>query len=343
MTMTSTPVKYRCPMTHQTWSGRGLQPAWLKAALSGGAKLADFVVTDGALSVLAPAAPEAAPADRQAMVRAVALRVGYQLPMEAADADLIQRDIAANMRRSVEACLEVGRGLAVLKAACEHGQFMARLDVLGIEPRVAQRFMASAAKFSNAASTPLLKAAGNQTKLFELLVLDDDQVDELVLTGQTGELALDDVATMSVKELRAAVREAKEERKAQEDLSAAKSKQIDKLKLQLKRIQAAPPDEVLADLKKEATALAGDAQGLIMGTLRLAVQAIADHGDDGLQAHRAFLAGLLAPLQVELTALRHEFELPDLADEAVKTPFVQFADAEDRAEAAAAASQRAKG
>ena len=42
----------------------------------------------------------------------------------------IQRDISANMRRSVEACLEVGRGLAVLKAACGHGNFVARLDVL---------------------------------------------------------------------------------------------------------------------------------------------------------------------------------------------------------------------
>ena len=38
------PVKYRSPMTHETWSGRGLQPAWLKAALAAGAKLSDFLV-----------------------------------------------------------------------------------------------------------------------------------------------------------------------------------------------------------------------------------------------------------------------------------------------------------
>ena len=77
-------------------------------------------------------------------VRAVAQQLGYQLPVESADPDLIQRDIAANMRRSVEACLEVGRGLRVLKEACVHGNFMARLEVLGLEPRVAQRFMQSA-------------------------------------------------------------------------------------------------------------------------------------------------------------------------------------------------------
>lgn len=164
---------------------------------------------------------------QQARVRAVALRVGYQLPADAIDPDLIQRDIAANMRRSVEACLEVGRGLSVLKEACPHGQFMARLDVLGIETRVAQRFMQTAVKFSNASSTPLLKAAGNQTKLFEMLVLDDEQIDELALEGQTGELKLDDVATMSVKELRTKLREAKQEKEAMQRLLQDKNATID--------------------------------------------------------------------------------------------------------------------
>ncbi|MFT3759009.1 hypothetical protein [Thauera sp.] len=167
---------------------------------------------------------------QNARVRAVALRLGYQLPADATDPDLIQRDISANMRRSVEACLEVGRGLVVLKEACAHGQFMARLDVLGMEHSVAKRFMQAAAKFSNGASTHhLTKAAGNQTKLFEMLVLDDEQIEELELTGQTGELSLDDVATMSVKELRAAVRETREQKKALERLVAGKDAKINEL------------------------------------------------------------------------------------------------------------------
>lgn len=37
-------VKYRNKATGETWSGRGLQPKWLKAAISGGAKLEDFTV-----------------------------------------------------------------------------------------------------------------------------------------------------------------------------------------------------------------------------------------------------------------------------------------------------------
>ena len=37
-------AKYRNQATGETWSGRGLQPKWLKAAISGGAKLEDFHV-----------------------------------------------------------------------------------------------------------------------------------------------------------------------------------------------------------------------------------------------------------------------------------------------------------
>lgn len=171
-------------------------------------------------------------ADQQqnARVRAVALRVGYQLPGDAIDPDLIQRDIATNMRRSVEACLEVGRGLSVLKEACPHGQFLARLEVIGLDRKVAARFMQAAAKFSNVATSRHFdKAIGSQSKLLELLVLDDDQVEELVLKGETGPLKFDEVDSMSVKELRAKVRAAKQEHEAMQRLLADKNAKLDDL------------------------------------------------------------------------------------------------------------------
>lgn len=37
-------AKYRDSATGNTWSGRGLQPKWLKAALAGGRSLDDFRV-----------------------------------------------------------------------------------------------------------------------------------------------------------------------------------------------------------------------------------------------------------------------------------------------------------
>ncbi|MDP1534285.1 MAG: H-NS histone family protein [Rubrivivax sp.] len=38
------PAKFRDPVTGNSWSGRGLQPNWLKAALAAGRKLSDFAV-----------------------------------------------------------------------------------------------------------------------------------------------------------------------------------------------------------------------------------------------------------------------------------------------------------
>lgn len=38
------PPKYRDPETGATWSGRGLKPKWLEAALAAGRSLSDFAI-----------------------------------------------------------------------------------------------------------------------------------------------------------------------------------------------------------------------------------------------------------------------------------------------------------
>ena len=38
------PIKYRNQATGDAWSGRGLQPRWLRTAIEGGAKLDEFAV-----------------------------------------------------------------------------------------------------------------------------------------------------------------------------------------------------------------------------------------------------------------------------------------------------------
>ena len=107
--------------------------------------------------------------------------------------------------------------------------------MLGIDVKVADKFMAAARKFSNYSLTRnLTRAIGNQTKLFEMLVLDDVQIEELTLTGQTGELHLDAVASMSIKELRAAVRELKADKEAQGQVLDATQK---------KTYRSASPDQ----------------------------------------------------------------------------------------------------
>ena len=178
---------------------------------------------------------------RAERVRAIALQVGYQLPGDGVDADLIQRDIAANMRRSVEACLEVGRGLVALKEACEYGEFGKRLEVLGIENRVAQRFMLAAKKFANAALAPhLTKAIGGQSKLFELLVLDADEVQELVAGGEVRGMDADDIAGMTRNELRAKLKEYKASLAAKDRVLADNATKINEQDVEIELLKNAP-------------------------------------------------------------------------------------------------------
>lgn len=255
----------------------------------------------------------------QAAVRAVAEKVGYQLPAECVDPDLIQRDIAANMRRTVEACLEMGRGLCVLKQACQHGEFIARLGVLSIEHSVAKRFMQAAAKFSNGATSHhFIRAVGSQSKLLELLLLDDDQAEELQLTGETGELSLDDVASMSVKELRQAVRQLREEGKAKEDRLTTRAKKIAELEEKLEVAPRQPADEKSRAIQVEVSERLDEARCVITGNLTLSIKAACDHYiANGGDQPTAFLAGVVGQLQADINALRERFFLPDVAPDLI--------------------------
>ena len=268
----------------------------------------DVVLNQSAVAVIEKTQDALAVEDQQmqARVRAVALQVGYQLPGDCIDPDLIQRDIAANMRRSVEACLEVGRGLSALKAACVHGSCMARLDVLGIDHFVASRFIQSAKKFSNLRSTAnSTQAIGNQSKLFEMLVLDDEQIDELALTGETGELKLDDIATMSVKELRSTLRQSKQDHKYASEQQSKERERAEKAEKALKAggPKAPPPlSEQLEEISEDIDAVqkaAADALLKVSGQ----IESIEQWWMDEMVKQPGFEPGDAVPMPPELIAL----------------------------------------
>jgi len=83
--------------------------------------------------------------------RAVALAgsLGYQ---GAVTVDALEGEIRFYQRRSVEAILEVGKRLLVLKELTPHGEFSGRVQDLGISWRTANRFMQAATKTSKFAN-----------------------------------------------------------------------------------------------------------------------------------------------------------------------------------------------
>ena len=258
--------------------------------------------------------------EQQATERVVALaaKLNYQGSLDLASLENSARDAIRRIGMSV---FELGAFLLLLREGAGYGSFLPTLARLNLEERAARQYMQVTRRFSNRQTSADLSAIGI-SKLTEMLVLDDEQMSDLLELGQTGELALDKVATMSVRELRANLREAKLEKEADDKMLAKKNAEIDKLS---RRIAKATPDDVLLELQKEATALMNDALGCIRGQLRQACIALKNHGDDD---HSLFMAGLLGQVQADLTALRQEFDLPDVstaADQALLAEQAQWA------------------
>jgi len=257
-------------------------------------------------------------AEQQTRVRAVAQQLKYEGSL---NPDALENGARDAIRRINLAVFELGGYLLMLREACGHGSFLPTLERLELEPRVAQQYMQITNRFAVAKTSSHLAALG-KSKLMEMLVLDQEQLEEFALTGQTGELKLDDVATMSVRELRAKLREARQEKTAVEKVLETKNKQIDKLQL----VHVLPPQELVHEVKKKALAVSHDALGALRGGVRQALTAINDAPDEPNKA--VFMASMLGELQAELNAIRTEFNLPDVstaADQALAADVAEWA------------------
>lgn len=160
-------------------------------------------------------------------------------------------------QRTVEACLELGKLLLLLKEMTPHGDFKQRIALLNIHERTAQRFMSASLKFSKTDNLSLLKAVGNQSKLLELLVLDDDEVVELNETGSIGDITLDEIETMTASELRKALREAKADNSAKDNIIKKKDEKLNELDAELTKLQS--PAQIQARAETEQQQLAHSA------------------------------------------------------------------------------------
>ena len=238
-------------------------------------------------------------------VSALAVQLNYQGSTDPAVLENSARDA---IKRIGMVIYELGAYLLLLKEGCAHGEFATTLERLGIGYESAKKYMAVTKRFSKRSTSTDLEKLGF-SKMAELLPLDDDQVDDLVDEGQTGELSLDDVARMSVKQLRAAVRkeraEAAKQKSQVERLTSVNTELHEEARL-VKRLK---PDEALAQIKAEAGVVLDESLGMVRGRLRQALVALNDAVDHPSKA--TFMAGLVGQMQAEIAALRDEFNLPD--------------------------------
>lgn len=131
-------------------------------------------------------------------------------------------------RRTVEDILELGKCLLIMKEMCPHGEFNQRVELLGFNKRTAQKFMQATLKIKSEFNS-LLKAVDTQTKLLELVTLDDDDLEALNNGESVADITLDDIERMSTTELKKALKEARADAEAKEELLLNKDRKINEL------------------------------------------------------------------------------------------------------------------
>lgn len=155
--------------------------------------------------------------------------------------------------------LGLGAQLLLLKANEDHGNFMTAVEELGLSLRSADYAMAAADKFGN---SPTLANLGS-SKLKALTVLDDDSIAHLAEGEKIEGLGTsDDVASMTVRELRNALRQLRDEKtklevehakqiEAVENVVRKKESKISELEMEVAGKQPPTKEELAEQSLKE--------------------------------------------------------------------------------------------
>lgn len=185
------------------------------------------------------------------------------------------------LAQSANGVLEAGKRLIFLKENVEHGEFLDLVGALGLSPRAAQKMMQAALKFLLPGRESPKLLALQPSKLLELMVLDDEDIQELAKGGTVAGFTADDVTTMSFSELRERVREAKKQIEAKDKVIADKIKTIERLagsQHQLANLlhrERSKIDEAFNDL----AAKCGNATSLVDRILRIEFPAGTEEAD----------------------------------------------------------------
>ena len=240
---------------------------------------------------------------------------GDGLPYER---DRIVHETRFYMAQSAEAMLEAGKRLVILKENEPHGDFIDIVESqLSLSKRTAQVMMQASVKYLSPKLEPKAQALAllGKTKLFELMTEDDEDLVELADGGTIAGMSLDDIDRMTSRELKAALREARETNAAQQRVLADKNEKIDSLSTKLEkksRIQPPKPDEEVKKLRAEVTALAVEAESAIAVRLSSAFETLCAYcAENMIDTPRDFMAGLVCQLESTARSLRSTFDLPD--------------------------------
>ena len=227
------------------------------------------------------------------------------------------------VRQTMEGMFELGRVLIVLKEHTEYRRFSQIVkEQFGIGTSETARLMAATQRFA----TPQMQKAApklmdlGKSKLLELLVEEDVTLVGLADGREVNGMTLDDVDRMTVRELRVALRENREDAQAKDKVLADKNAKIDELaeKLEKAKKKGGVKEPNPADVASELHMAVGAKEVAIRSQLAQLgdyfAQMAAHEAAHGL-SHRARMAGALNQIIMDCQHLRDQYALPESADD----------------------------
>ncbi len=259
------------------------------------AKIEDAEQAAQQLGVLREQATQAA--------QAVAQQVGYDGTLAVG---ALEDEIRFYQRRTVEACLELGKRLLVLKELTPHGEFQSRLDLLGFTKMTAHRFMTAAMKTAKSTKLVLLSSQVKSMSAFlELVTHDEDVLEDIS--------RLDDIDKMSASQVRAKCRDLVADKTATDEVLAKTRERLTELEVQTgKRKRSLPPpepDQVAAEIVARAHESEATACAWIEGHFRQAIDDLLAHDEQHGTDHRSVLSGFITRIEDATDMLRVKYSL----------------------------------
>ncbi|EOC3269597.1 DUF3102 domain-containing protein [Salmonella enterica subsp. enterica serovar Montevideo] len=231
------------------------------------------------------------------------------------DRNRIVHEARFYMAQSAEAMLEAGKRLVILKENEPYGEFQSiAKNELGLDDRIARKMAQAAIKFLSPQLEEKRKTFSDlgRSKLYELMLEDDEELIELAEGGTIADLTLDDIDRMSVRELRKALRESKEDLAASRKLNAEKSQEINELKET--KFRTIDPDLAIQKWIHEF----GEEHEKFLRTFIATVPFFFQHLEDDYNnrgvSHMGLMAGFLHDIEREIASVRAQFDIPELAE-----------------------------
>ncbi|EJJ4407180.1 DUF3102 domain-containing protein [Salmonella enterica] len=229
------------------------------------------------------------------------------------DRNRIVHETRFYMAQSAEAMLEAGKRLVILKENEPYGEFQSiAKNELGLDDRIARKMAQAAIKFLSPQLEEKRKTFSDlgRSKLYELMLEDDEELIELAEGGTIADLTLDDIDRMSVRELRKALRESKEDLAASRKLNAEKSQEINELKET--HFKSIDPDEAINRVISDFTERHEAVLRTFIGALPDFFQRLEDDYNNRGISHTGLMAGLLHDIEREIASVRAQFDIPEL-------------------------------